>query len=65
MTKNSKSNRYGDSGKFIIGASGFARVSAVEGIVASKRLLEHLRRLENELPDKRRAVLAAIYGARK
>ena len=65
MTKNSKSNRNGGSGKFIIGAPGFARISAVEGIVASKRLLEDLRRLENELPDKRRAVLAAIYGARK
>lgn len=65
MTKNSKSNRNRGTGQFIIGMRDFARVGAVEGIVASKRLKEDLRRLENASPDKRRAVLAKIFGSKK
>ena len=65
MTKTDKTGRNGGSKKFILGARGFARISAVEGIVAPERLLEDLRRLENVSPETRRVALAAIYGVRK
>ena len=65
MTKTDKTGRNGGRKKFILGARGFARISAVEGIAASERLLEDLRRLKNVSPETRRVALAAIYGVRK
>ena len=62
MTKTDKTGRNGGSKKFILGARGFARISAVEGIAAPERLLEDLRRLKNVLPEARRAILATTYG---
>ena len=62
MTKTEKTGRNGGRKKFILGARGFARISAVEGIVAPERLLEDLRGLKNVLSETRRAILAETYG---
>jgi hypothetical protein len=53
------------SGKFVLGRSAFSRISAVEGVYASKSLKADLRSLEDSSYDKRRSVLSSKYGKRK
>jgi hypothetical protein len=52
----------GRSGRFRVGRVAFARVSEVEGIVASRDLEADLRRLQRVPPQERIAVLAKKYG---
>jgi hypothetical protein len=54
--------RDSSTGQFVIGRNAFGRVSAVEGIVPSRRLEADLRRLDGVSHEKRRGVLAAKYG---
>ena len=46
MTKKTRASRNRGAGQFILGVHGFTPINAVEGIVASKRLTEDLRRLK-------------------
>jgi hypothetical protein len=66
MAKNKSSTtvtaRSARSGRFVLGRSAFAKVSAVEGIVVSRDLRDDLRRLGSVSPAKRRTVLADKYG---
>lgn len=47
---------------FVLGRAAFAKVSAVEGIVASESLDDDLRQLAGASPDRRRQVLAGKYA---
>jgi hypothetical protein len=65
MTKTIKIGRDARSGRFIIGEKAFRKISAVEGIKPSKRLEADLTRVRDMPADKRRTVLAGVYGKKK
>ena len=65
MTKNAKTRSRTRSGAFVLGERAFRKISAVEGIMPSKRLSADLVAVMDLPPEKRRSVLSAKYGRKK
>ena len=65
MAKGSKIGRDAKTGKFVLGRSAFARISAVEGITVSKRMSGEFRKVEKAPPEARRTHLVDTYGKKK
>ena len=64
MAKNSKIVRSASTGQFILGRAAFAKISAVEGLRASRQMKSDFAKLdaENATPEERRKYLAGKYG---
>lgn len=53
------------SGSFVLGERAFRMISAVEGIVPSKRLNSDLMQVKDLPAAKRRAILSEKYGKKR
>ncbi|MCF8878314.1 hypothetical protein L5876_00610 [Hyphobacterium sp. SN044] len=64
MAKSSKIGRSASTGQFVLGRAAFAKISAVEGLRASKTMNSDFKKLdaENATPEQRRKYLASKYG---
>jgi hypothetical protein len=65
MAKGSKIGRSAKTGKFVLGRSAFASISAVEGIKLSRGMSGEFRKVEHASAEGRRAHLAETYGKKK